>query len=289
MTASQDPVDLPSTAADKPNGSSSSSSGSVATPQSPALAPPNDSGLTSNADDSAIARDYHDLHETCGRILEESSQGDFARLLAESHVFLHELERWTQVLVPRKENHLLAVAAREYQLALLALAQGLYRQAFKGLRLVLELCLQAVHLSAYQVELHEWLECRKDTVWNVLIDEQDGVLSVRFARAFFPELENDVRHYRSLAERLYRECSECVHGSMQKHITLPESLTFSSESFRLWHDKAANVAFVLAFALSLRYLKELQAEDIRTLEHDMLDRLGHVAPIRAFFGGPEGG
>ena len=283
MSGQQDPVELPDAVVETPLASSGG-----ANAETPQLAT-DDSGEAMDVDSSAITQVYHNLHEACAKILEESTQGDFARLLAESHVFLHELERWIQVLARRKESHLLAVAAREYQLALLALAQGLYRHAFKGLRLVLELCLQAVHLSAHQIELHEWLESRKDTVWGVLMDENDGVLSVRFARAFFPELEADVRHHRSLAQQLYRECSECVHGSTQKYIALPDSLTFSSESFRLWHCKAGNVALVLAFVLSLRYLKDLKDEDLTTLEHDLLDRLGHVAPIRAYFGGPEGG
>ncbi len=289
MSNPQEPVKAPDAASGTPAAAGSSAGGNAEAPQSPSNADPDGSGPALAVGDAAIAQVYHGLHAACGKILEESSQGEFAQLLAESHVFLHELERWTELVAPRKESHLLAAAAREYQYALLALAQGLYRQAFKGLRLVLELCLQAVHLSAHQVELHEWLESRKDTIWGLLMDEDNGVLSVRFARAFLPELEEDVRHHRSLAQQLYRECSECVHGSMQKYIALPESLTFSSESFRLWHCKTRNVALVLAFALSLRYLKDLKAEDLKTLEHDLLDRLGHVAPIRAYFGGPEGG
>ena len=139
------------------------------------------------------------------------------------------------------------------------------------------------------MELEEWIDSRKDTVWGALADQDNGVLSVRFARAFFPELEVDVRHHRSLAEQLYRECSECVHGNMQKHISLPESLVFSPDSFQLWHRKAKNVALVVVFALALRYMRDMKAENLKTLEHDVLDRIGHIAAIRRRFGGPEGG
>jgi hypothetical protein len=238
---------------------------------------------------TAIAKIYQNLHDACGGIVRASLQVEPAQQVAESHVFVHELERWAEVIAPNKERQLLAVAAREYQYALLALTQGLYRQAFKGLRLVLELCLQAVHLSVHKMDLQEWLDGRKDTVWKVLVDENNGVLSVRFAKAFFQELEVDVRHHRSLAEQLYRECSECVHGNMQKCIPLPESLAFSQDSFALWHHKATSVALVIAFVLAMRYLKEMVPEQAKTIEHDVLDRLGHIVALRRVFGGPEGG
>jgi hypothetical protein len=237
----------------------------------------------------AIAGVYQSLHDTCGAIVRTSLQPEPAQQVAESHVFLHELERWADAIAPNKERQLLAAAAREYQYALLALAQGLYRQAFKGLRLVLELCLQAVHLSVHQVELQEWLDGRKHTVWNTLMDVDNGVLSIRFARAFFPEFEQDALHHRSLAEQLYRECSECVHGNAQKHIPLPQSLAFSGDSFGLWHRKAKGVALVVTFALAMRYLKDMTPERARTIEHDLLDRLGHITALRRVFGGPEGG
>lgn len=237
----------------------------------------------------AIIQIYKRLHDASGEIVLASLQAQYASLMAESHAFLPELERWAEVIKPNKEQHLFIVAAQEYQYALLALAQGLYRQAFKGLRLVLELCLQAIYLSAHKVELEEWLTNRKDTVWGAVVDENNGVLSIRFANAFFPDLKEDVRHHRGLAEQLYRECSECVHGNMQKHIPLPTSLTFSAESFELWHRKAAGVSLVIEFALSIRYLRDMPAEQMKTLEHDLLDRLGHVAAIRRRFGGTEGG
>ena len=55
--------------------------------------------------------------------------------VARSHQFVQEIELWVSALGSRRENTLLRVAAYEYQFALLALAQGHYRQAFKGLRL----------------------------------------------------------------------------------------------------------------------------------------------------------
>lgn len=229
------------------------------------------------------------MQKACGKIVTKSFRGTRASAIADCHAFVHELERWSDALSTRKEHHLLSIAAREYQFSMLALTHGLYRQAFKGLRLVLEVSLQSVHLSAHQVELCEWLESRADTRWSAIIDEQNGVFSSRFARAFFPDLEVHVSHYGSLAKKLYRECSECVHGGVQNYVALPDSLEFSDESFLLWCENSRNIAMVIVFAMSLRYLRELDSSTVNHLEHDVLDRVGHVAPIRVLLGGPRGG
>ena len=82
----------------------------------------------------AITKQYQELNDTCSGIVRSSLQPERAQLLAESHIFLHELERWRGAVAPSKEHLLLGIAAREYQYALLALVQGLYRHAFKGCR-----------------------------------------------------------------------------------------------------------------------------------------------------------
>jgi len=90
------------------------------------------------------------------------------------------------VLDPSPETYVWRAAIREYQFALLALAQGHYRNAFVSLRLFLELALAAVHYSAHRLELQEWLDGHRDLNWSALTDSENGVLSSRFARAFFP-------------------------------------------------------------------------------------------------------
>ena len=190
------------------------------------------------AAESPVCAHYKALHSQCGTILSASLAGGNEAKLARSHLFVQEIEIWTSVLGSRRENTLLKMAAHEYQYAILALAQGHYRHAFKGLRLVLELTLQAGYLSTRELELREWLQNRKDTVWAALVDRENGVLSVRYARSFFPSLEEHVSYHCALAEQVYRECSECVHGNIPKHIPLPDSLAFLQGSFDLWHAKS---------------------------------------------------
>lgn len=209
--------------------------------------------------------------------------------IASSHVFASEMGVWCNVLAQRQEAELLKMAALEYEFALLALTQGHYRYAFKGLRLVLELILQAVYLSANEVLLREWLGNRADTVWSAITDKDQGIFSLRFAKAFFPEMTKHVQHYQELAVTLYRECSECVHGNTPKCIPLPACLEFNQGVFDLWHAKASTVALIAHFVLSLRYLSEISENDVSDLEPSLSDRLGHLEEVRKLLGGPAKG
>jgi hypothetical protein len=238
---------------------------------------------------SAIHQHYERLHAQCGAILATAITGTNEAKVARSHQFVQEIELWTTILQTRRETALLRVAAYEFQFALLALNQGHYRHAFKALRLVLELALQSTHLSTRELELREWLQNRKDTVWAAVIDHESGVFSKRFARCFFPTLEAHLPSHGALAEQVYRECSECVHGNVPKHIPLPDSLAFSQSAFDLWHAKADVVALLFHFVLVMRYMEELTPSHIQKLEAALLARVGHVQEIRVALGGPMGG
>lgn len=229
---------------------------------------------------------FQELQKKCDAILAVSLADPNAALIAASRQFSLEIDVWQQAISSRREAELLRTATLEFEFALLALCQGHYRHAFKSLRLVLELCLQAVHLSANEMRLREWLDNRSDTVWNAIVEDENGVFSQRFAQAFFPELAVHIPHYRSMAISVYRECSECVHGNMPKHVPLPASLAFDKDVFSLWHSKAAIVARVVHFSLCLRYLKDLNEAAVARLEPSLSDRLGHVTEIRNRLGGP---
>jgi hypothetical protein len=238
---------------------------------------------------SEVRKYFSQLHEKCGEIVVASTNGSNSEAVAKSHEFAFELGKWCQVLGQRTEVELLKVAALEYKFGVLALTQGHYRQSFKALRLVLELTLQAVHLSTNEICLREWMDNRIDTVWSSILDEKDGVFSLRFAKAFFSDLSPHVLYYRGLAASIYRECSECVHGNMPKHVPLPTSLVFDQEIFDLWHSKADVITLIIHFALSLRYLSDILEKEILELEPFLCDRLGHLDEIRQLLGGPTKG
>jgi hypothetical protein len=212
-----------------------------------------------------------------------SLQGENHVRLGEAYLFADDLDAWRAAIDGQQEAGLVNTAASEYVLATLNVCQGQYRNGFKGLRLVLELCLPSTHLSANLVQRAEWLKGEKDTVWATLVNADAGPLSVRSCRAFFPELSEHVPHFRQLAQTLYRELSECIHGNVPNHIPLPASLHFSQETFELWLSKARSVRFVVHFAFTLRYLNDLQVARRAPLEAAVTDQIGHMAAIRAAF------
>src|SRR5262249_44502978 len=110
------------------------------------------------------------LHQVCTETLNCSLQGEFESAIGRSYVFINDLSTWSDVLSNMPENFLFKKAEQEYLTSILNISQGQYRNAFKSLRLVLELCLQGVYLSANIVDLHEWLNNTKDTNWNTLVE-----------------------------------------------------------------------------------------------------------------------
>ncbi len=234
--------------------------------------------------DKAIVDLYRQLHAKCGEILETSLADGRERALAAAHLCVHEIETWHGSLEPRLESYLIDSAGRELQYALLSVVQGHYGHAFKSLRLVLELGLQAVYLSSNAVAVREWLTSKKDTNWNEITDADNGIFSARFVGVFCADLLPHRNTYSNLASALYRECSECVHGNVQKHIDLPKQLSFNAATLDLWHSKLQNVVLVVQFALYLRYFDELLEAQQSTLEPIIADRLGHVPEIRSRFG-----
>jgi len=224
-----------------------------------------------------------DLNERCSNAVARATATELEPLVGQSYLFLTDLEAWTSVLGARAEAPLLRTASHEYAVSILNSCQGQYRNAFKSLRLVLELCVQSVFLSADLVALSEWLRNDSDTNWASLLDGERGPFSKRFCFAFTPSVTEHGPHFRELARSVYRELSECIHGNVPDKIPLPLSLGFDDATFRLWNEKAIAVRLVVLFVLSTRYLGLLDVEQRKGVEAGVLDQLGHIEAIRDAF------
>lgn len=220
------------------------------------------------------------LHECCGKALAASLDEKFSKLNGASYSFSSDLDSWTSALEARPESVLYTTAANEYVLALLNNAQGQYRNAFKGLRLTLELLLQGIYLSVNLVVLNEWLTSQADTSWTAILDENKGVFAKRFSRAFLPEIVEDAGAFKILSETLYREMSECTHGNVPNRIPLPKTIAFDEKTFLLWHEKAETLRYIANFALTTRYLSSISADKRDTIYPVISDRLGHLESVR---------
>mgnify|MGYP006076633135 CR=1 FL=1 len=246
----------------------------------------------------SVKSNFSTLHVTCSKALEDSFEGEYGARMSLSYLFVTDLENWVNILSLRPENALFKLAEQEYMSSLLNVAQGQYRNAFKGLRLVLELIIQGTYLSANIIELQEWLRNARDTNWTTLTGgklendvgeefvQERGPMCKRFSDAFFPEIRDQASTFNTMARTLYRELSETIHGNMPNHIPLPSSLEFDKETFELWHEKAETTRLLCIFCLTLRYAAELTETERASIEAGVSDQLGHIEPIRILFGGP---
>jgi len=152
-----------------------------------------------------------------------------------------------------------------------------------ALRLSFELALASIQFSANELNLRQWMQGGRDINWQSIISSDDGVFSINFVRAFNPSLAEDSRQYRTIAEKVYRECSEYVHGNALTHKHLSDKIEFVEDVFLDWNTKAESMKLCIVFAFSARYLSFYPKETRKQFEPIIVDILGHLDAIRALF------
>ncbi len=214
---------------------------------------------------------YKKLGQETVEIIEKSMSNDNLDLLSSNHAFIHDFALWLEILENRPENSILKNAIKEYQLALLNNNQGMYQQAFMGLRFFLERTFVAIMFSANEIELNLWKIGERDTYWSEIASTDkdskqiQGIFSAKFCKAFFPELKNELSHFYTITTKVYRECSEYVHGNKNVIDKIPEKLEYSKELFYEWNTKADIIKRIILFAFCLRYLNQLKPEEIKKI------------------------
>ena len=221
--------------------------------------------------------------------LNAESQAVFIRSTSEKeklgtlHHFSSCIYEFSACVLDPQEKGILETVSAQLESATFSLALGLYRQAFSSLRLALEMGLAAIYFSVNKMELHEWLDGRMDIKWSRLIDEEDGVLSKRFAKAFFTDITDDVPGYRDSAISVYRELSEYVHGNNETWASSGIKLSHNNELFNKYCDHYKSVSKVILFVAVCRYAK-LFDEGTRESLQFVPDEFGHISKIRELFG-----
>lgn len=210
-----------------------------------------------------------------------------AKIIA-SHGFIADFERWSEILQRRNDAIVLAAGIREYQHSLLSLIMGQYRQAYSGLRLVLELGLAAVHFSSNELQFRQWSQGQRDIVWSNLISADNGVLSKNFLKVFGGDMSDEAPHYRALAEAAYRELSEFVHGNASTHNRIPSTMQFHKETFDAWNDKAESIRLIVLYVLAARHLFDMPKESLPRIEDLVMQDFSYLPCVRAHFGAVTG-
>jgi len=227
---------------------------------------------------------YQKLNESCQTIF-NSTIADLESF-GKVHYFSTCLFEFADKLDDREEGNLLKVVSSQIEMSALSLSFGLYRQTFSSTRLALEMGLGVVYFSAFKLEHYEWLKGKADIKWSKIIDKENGVLSKRFANAFFPELSPFVEEYYATGATIYRQLSEFVHGTYETWEASGLVLSKNDDLIKKYFQYFDSVKDVLLFSLCCRFLKSFSSEKLDSMPF-ILEELGHNDSIRAFLGGPK--
>jgi hypothetical protein len=226
---------------------------------------------------------YSALKVETEKIFLESSNENTAQNTA--HDLITNLQVWYTILNKEDSSTMLINSIEELDISCLQMMQGLYRGAFSSLRLSLEMLTGSVYFSAHNIEYKEWEKGSKDLIWATISCKENGVLSKRFAEAYFPELKDEIGDFSNRVKSLYRSLSEMVHGNYSTWNYDKPSLSFNSDINNIYNKYAKEYNELSNYILSLRFINTLTVDEISELEPHLLDSLEHVTQIRIKIGG----
>jgi hypothetical protein len=224
-------------------------------------------------------KEHYDKISEAARLAREVSLADLTPLEA-AHAIIDEIKLWQEVLGNRPEAIIFDQIVSGLELGLFALVSGLYRQAYGSLRLAVELTAGVCWFSTSRLELAEWQSGEGDLIWKDITNPDEGVLSPRFRKAFFPEIKEELK-YNGLNKKLYRELSEYVHGHA-KTWGGADDIKYDEKLHKAWFEKIETYMTVTSVLLSLRYLQEVGDAAVAKLAPKLRARVGHVAAIATY-------
>lgn len=197
----------------------------------------------------SLQEHYKGLLKKSGELQEAMfSDHDALAAFTIAHNATDDLEKLIAVVADRPEAELMRLAMRELQFGLLAASFAHYRHAYISTRLFMELMLGAIHFSAFEIKLRKWMRNSQDIVWGSLIDKENGPFATSFIAAFSPDFSQHGVQFLAIAETVYRECSEYVHGNMSTHHKPYEPLDFDKAQLIEWADRLRSVRLTILFA-----------------------------------------
>jgi len=225
------------------------------------------------------------INAECQQIFAKTTV-DYTEMLGKSHHLSACIFEYSEYLFDKNEKELLSAVSAQIESSTLNATLGLYRQAFSSLRLAFEMALGCVSFSIDKLEHYEWLKGKGDIKWSKLIEKENGVLSVRFSNAFFQNLSPYITEFNERASKVYRSLSEFVHGNSETWTKSGLQLKFNKELADHFFEQLFEIAEIILFVLSCRYLNSITQKDRETMEF-LSTQFNHIEPIRVLFGGPK--
>ena len=205
---------------------------------------------------------------------------EIAQELTEATQRIEDLTNFVKSISHRAEHEVFELAIRELNQSFLAALNSHYRQSFSGQRLSLELWFAGIQFSTNNLSFRKWKMDKQDIVWSSLINPSDGVLSVEVARAYWASAEKRVATYRNIADKIYRECSQFVHGNNETHHYLPQTFGYSRKVMQAWKTNLDTITLLFCYTFLVRFNQELTNLDYENLAQSIIDILGHLSEVR---------
>lgn len=200
--------------------------------------------------------------------------------LSEAVQHLKDLEFCIKQIQQRNEFYVFDLAIRELNQSLLLALNGHYRQSYIGQRLALELWFSAIDFSVNEFNFRKWKLNENDISWSKLMHKDDGIFSIPFAHVYWSSAKERVSNYRNMADKIYRECSEYVHGNNDTHDFLPKTFGYSKDAISYWKSNLDTVVLLFLYSFLLRFNDEITKDTISKLSTILNDNLGYISEVR---------
>lgn len=223
------------------------------------------------------------LRLSSAAFLQMSEDAPTLKAFAKTHNSAGDFEALLPLLAGRPEQQMLSFAIREFQFSLFSAATGRYRHAHGSLRLFMELALSAVLFSAREIDARMWQQGRLDVSWARITCPEEGIFSKKFLATFHYEMRDEGAEYLSLSKKLYRECSEYVHGSLGSYKEEPESLKYDRSQMSKWLEAADTARLIVIFAVISRFLPYTDKASQTSVEGLAMGDFGHLPAIQAIY------
>jgi hypothetical protein len=214
----------------------------------------------------SVKEHFLEINEKFSGIIESSFGSDMEAKLSGAFQFVDDVSLWKSTLDKTTDTTILTSAINELELGFQAVVSGQYRYAFIAQRYFLEQVLRFVYLSTNELHLRHWKLGMRDISWKSLVDDEKGVFSKEFIRAFFTDVEEDGKQFSLLSSKLYRESSEFVHGNFDKITSISDQIKYQPDILRQWIEYMETSKLIVSFLLFMRFSKDFNSEDIVNFE-----------------------
>lgn len=232
----------------------------------------------------SIAQHYARLIEATKKSFEDLCEdADGIQSLSVTHNSIEALEALRALCAGRPEYVIYENAVHEFSFAILSAASARYRHAHISLRLFIEMALSSVLYSAHEIDVRLWERSSLDFSWARVTDLDEGIFSKKFLRAFFEDIADEGTQYRTIALKLYRECSEHVHGNANSHTESNKGLNYDGAAFSDLIDKINTARILVEFAMLSRYLALAAPEVQNEVEAVALGEFGHLTAVQSIY------